>query len=78
MKKRRKPDVFGTWISVEERLPKPGKSCLVYSPHSITPMSSDQRSGRYADPWEFHCRGDVTHWMPLPKPPKKGRKHGKA
>jgi hypothetical protein len=43
------------WISVKERLPEDGIEVLFYSPKT-----------------EINCCfvGDVTHWMPLPEPPK--------
>ena len=46
------------WISVEDRLPEDGEHILV----------------RYSDDWicdEYSPVDDgVTHWMPLPRPPK--------
>ena len=55
------------WISVEERLPENGTKCLVYT-----------NRGKWLDKIEIthynegfyieYC--EVTHWMPLPEPPK--------
>lgn len=67
------------WISVEERLPEeygPVICCseysgykevqmLVYNPkYKLFNVSCDS----------IECAISVTHWMPLPEPPKKGGK----
>ena len=63
------------WISVEERLPeKMYSACLVYSDGYIQVACwSHDKMGW--DVW-FYVDGeydpDVTHWMPLPEPPKEG------
>lgn len=64
------------WISVKDRLPKKSGSYLVvikgFDPFSTAFRRDkgwhDQDKGRDAlfDPWS-HL---VTHWRPLPKPPK--------
>jgi hypothetical protein len=64
------------WISVKERLPEMNEWVLVDGPiivRLIEPPSSNWK-GAYA--WEtdhesFYDFKDVTHWMPLPKPPEK-------
>lgn len=64
------------WISVEERLPEPFVSVLAYIP-SESPLPTVHES--YIadhDTWvnillgEKYANGEVTHWMPLPEPPK--------
>ncbi len=56
------------WISVKDRLPEetPTK-CLCYS-------KDGYMVGSYTNwGWMFPCYfGQVTHWMPLPEPPKEG------
>ena len=57
------------WISVDERLPENGTKCLVYT-----------NRGEWLDKIEITHYNEgfyikycvVTHWMPLPEPPKKG------
>lgn len=62
------------WISINERFPHKGQQVLVWFANSPEP---------YIDCWTFDnsnqyfrdfkpARGDmnVTHWMPLPEPPK--------
>jgi len=63
------------WISVENRLPEFGKSILVYNKgveHSSVRMAFMTSRGFY-DAYECGCGiklDNVTHWMPLPKPPE--------
>ena len=71
------------WISVKDRLPENDQLVLVCE-DNMTKMSV-YHSGIYEhenETWEIyekHCCGqlplyytnaDVTHWMPLPEPPK--------
>lgn len=52
------------WISVEERLPEPWKEVLIYRGEEMAIVSSEVTPGGR---WLF---SNVTHWMPLPEPPK--------
>lgn len=60
--------MMADWISVKDRLPetKPFK-CLCYSAKHNT-----YTVGTYTDwGWMFpYFCGEMTHWMPLPEPPK--------
>lgn len=71
------------WISVNDALPKVGESVLVYCPEYLNEswpcvFSAEYQKGPYcaegfgADDMLFHIGGHdgITHWMPLPKPPK--------
>ena len=52
------PEVLNGWISVEDRLPPSGKEVL-----------ARMHGGRYRiDLLPF--ANEVTHWQPLPEPPK--------
>lgn len=55
------------WISVDEMLPEPYKDVLYFNGHSIGVdfICSD---GTWCDE-EVHNK-PITHWMPLPEPPK--------
>ena len=65
------------WISVEDRLPEKGECVLTFEPHCIDNPDkgiccsvvgsgfTDKKSN--GTPW-------VTHWMPLPEPPKEKEK----
>lgn len=63
------------WISVKDRLPEMYEWVLIDGPEvckRIEPPSSNWKE-QYA--WEtnhdsFYSPNDVTHWMPLPEPPK--------
>ena len=64
------------WISVEDRLPEPFVSVLACIP-SEEPLPTVHES-YIADHGSWVCiltaerykTGEVTHWMPLPNPPK--------
>ena len=58
-------DEHPQWISVEDELPKERDWYLIYD----ASMSHDVCMW-YGDCWG-NCY-NVTHWMPLPQPPKKG------
>ena len=58
------------WISVEDRFPDEDVRVLVYlnSDRSYTKIDTDRRlEGKWV-----RWGSDVTHWMYLPEPPKKG------
>ncbi len=60
------------WISVEERLPPRGNAVLVFvnNQNGAWPcVTTDAWDGAWIDnaDSEWHI---VTHWMPLPEPPK--------
>ena len=63
------------WISVKERLPEIGRSVLIYYPYwdgdEIQVAKLDDDEMMFDVCGEFNIRvGAVTHWMPLPEPPK--------
>lgn len=60
----------GGWISVKERLPENGQRVLVHYRIGETCDITETRyvAGGYIGYWG----GGVTHWMPLPEPPKEG------
>ena len=60
------------WISVDDRLPKPGVPVLAYEPdwYDVAfPMMLNDR-GQWV--WWFDTRpaGRVSHWMPMPDLPQ--------
>lgn len=60
------------WISVEERLPEVGESVLGY-----TKERDECFVVTYSNTFKSFFSGqfpndNITHWMPLPEPPKKG------
>ena len=57
------------WISAAERLPEDGQWVLVWGHGQHIPIMMFRESGAWIDDqFEFHS--NVTHWMPLPEPPK--------
>lgn len=63
------------WIPVSERLPNDSKAVLVYAPRNRNIFECFHRGGGC---WEIASytfeilHDEVTHWMPLPEPPKEG------
>lgn len=62
------------WISVEERLPENGTRCLVVRYDYVTDTPFVDMLWFDNSWWNRINSGDyaVTHWMPLPQPPKEG------
>lgn len=70
------------WISVKDRLPRYNETVLIYRPFMAEDISVGNYYGYYGeDDEEWHegwvCCGTIvtdkdviTHWMPLPEPPK--------
>ena len=61
------------WISVNDRLPEPWKQVLIYSRHNFCESALYIGvSGKWRVTWnhEMLDADSVTHWMPLPQPPK--------
>ena len=54
------------WISVKDRLPEQGEKAICID------ADGDMMIGKYTEwGWMFPCYfEDLTHWMPLPQPPK--------
>ena len=52
------------WISVKDRLPEPNQKVLAYRADS----KGTYEEYRLCFGWAL--KGAITHWMPLPEPPK--------
>lgn len=68
-------DYAPKWISVKDDLPAAVVSpCLIYADGWI--QVADWSHDKYGNDWWFYVDGEydpeVTHWMPLPEPPKEG------
>lgn len=73
------------WISVKERMPESGEKVIVFAigkykgfiGDTVYAMSMilDRPSGKcWAVPWQyFDVDYEITHWMPMPEPPKEGK-----
>lgn len=53
------------WVKVSDRLPEIGELVLVYTGDH---MDVNYREG--ADCWGFEYEHEITHWAPMPEPPK--------
>lgn len=62
----------GEWISVEERLPESLQRVLAINTEGdmFTAVYISFVTGKNAWSTSYSCLGVVTHWMPLPEPPK--------
>jgi hypothetical protein len=63
------------WISTKDRLPEIGQWILVDGPEVVRLIEPPSSNWKSAYAWEtdhesFYAFGDVSHWMPLPEPPK--------
>ena len=59
------------WISVKDRLPEVGKVVLAFGTRSATTgmfQGINKRNDLWW--WKGHTIKHVSHWMPLPEPPK--------
>lgn len=57
------------WIPVSDRLPDDAKEVLIYYRHDDGSHNID--TDQYGElGWSFYRDENVTHWMPLPAPPK--------
>lgn len=80
----------GGWIPVSERMPEEDEEVLVFDGAGCSVMALVNRDktdvwhwdGSYYMEWQnfngtIHADiSDVTHWMPLPAPPKEGNGDG--
>lgn len=67
------PDFYGKWISVEDELPDMGFPVLMWGcdENPITGYRTNTESGaRWYEYGSDEWMVGVTHWMPLPEPPK--------
>ena len=63
------------WISVKDKLPEPLEDVLVC--HTCGKVTCSYKL--YAGDWSLESLyGPVTHWMPLPEPPKEVRDHDQS
>ena len=61
------------WISVTERLPEKNVNCIVHYRHAYCDNDGYFAIGfcyHDGEKFQFDPAYKVTHWMPLPKPPK--------
>ncbi len=64
------------WIKTSERIPEQGQNVLIYFPDNPYVNSSvwivmfDKYLGCFCDYTKFIDLKDISHWMPLPEPPK--------
>ena len=65
-------EAFGRWISVKDRLPERNGIYLAYDGEYIGTVEYEKcrPDSEWTDDYEGYLDLIVTHWMPLPEPPK--------
>lgn len=61
------------WISVEDRLPEEKANCIVYYQHAYCDNDDYWAIGicfNDGEKFQINPAYKVTHWMPMPNPPK--------
>lgn len=58
------------WIPVEERLPEPKEAALIYVFYDFIDIGWFREDGDWDSELGCYDHKNITHWMPLPKPPK--------
>lgn len=64
--------VGGKWIPVTERLPKNGEVVLCNTIYFVEVLQWAERVETWCGQYQGYHKSHVTHWMPLPEPPKEG------
>ena len=80
----RQPTVpsYGQWVSVKDRLPEEQKEVLIYLPEydSVEMAALFEIPSLNLKEWaqneDAYMLNEVSHWMPLPEPPKEVRDDG--
>ena len=70
---RGKPIQKTEWISVKDRLPETRAAVLVTMKGALPCVCRQDWNGDWWMIGQYRnqrCRAEVTHWMPLPEPPK--------
>ena len=59
------------WISVKDRLPKDMQERVLVATDCDSPVGNQRiDTDRYANGGWVRYNGHITHWQPLPEPPK--------
>lgn len=63
------------WISIKEKLPPEDESVLIYTIMGMC-VAARWNDRFFVSKTASFAKYDVTHWMPLPEPPKDGEQNG--
>ena len=58
------------WVSTAERLPEIDQPVLVWTPYGRYHEAATYTGTEWVVNWDYSEIYGVTHWMPLPEPPK--------
>lgn len=64
------PDWLPVWVSCDEAMPEEGLPVLIFSENTVKISALDKSGLGFLRNGEFIGAKLVTHWMPLPDPPK--------
>ncbi len=61
------------WISVKDRMPEPNVKVLTCATYGAgnKEIGTSFTTTRFPDVFDSFLGDRITHWMPLPEPPKK-------
>lgn len=66
------PVQHGEWISVKDKRKPPFFKVVLITDGESVDLGARQRKGWASDFSYIEESEDITHWMPLPEPPKEG------
>ena len=66
------------WVSVKDRIPEAGRYVVCVAKRNpfsrFMPMLARIEKNGWVNPITEQYISEVTHWMPLPQPPKEGKR----
>lgn len=68
MNKKNKTDIMH-WVSVKDGLPKENQCVIIFDGEGVKDFYYYNNLGEFRDFSTQSKNNEVTHWMPLPKPP---------
>lgn len=74
---RRSDEASNSWISVQDKLPPLGQPVIVYREYAWGEAKVEQGCRDLGGWWRVYGTRTkrITHWMPLPQPPKEVSSH---
>ena len=69
-----KAEATPKWIPVSERFPEGGAIVLCNTDYFVEVLQWDKRADVWVDQYRSYRKNYVTHWMPLPEPPREDNK----
>lgn len=67
---KNKMTITSKWISIKDRLPEISKQVLTYETGNPAMPIKVNYIHNYENEFAYGRNKNITHWMPLPEPPK--------